>query len=55
MLKIEFLPSVGKPDLEKAAELLAPIIQDIWEEEQIEKLSRQPQQPDYLERGDSVA
>lgn len=33
MLDIVFLPSVNKPNAERAAELLGPIVAEIWQRE----------------------
>lgn len=57
MLDIIFLPSVGKPDIEHAAEAFAPLIVEIWQAEQEERVQklRDKQLADDTKSGDSVA
>lgn len=56
MLELEFLPSVNKPNAKKAAELLAPVIVDLWEKKKpTETKSSCLKHGYHSECGDSVA
>jgi hypothetical protein len=54
MLDIEII-SINKPDLKTAAELLGPIVREIWDKEQKEKVLSRQQQPNQPKSGVSVA
>lgn len=54
MLKIIFLPSVNKPDAKLAAKMLAPIVRDIWQKQQDEKLLSSNKKTNQPHSGDSV-
>lgn len=55
MLNIIFLPSVGKPDQQRAIELLAPIIAEAWHAGLARQDSPESVSEHDPQSGDSVA